>query len=87
MLRFHGIDRDAWNRFGKEGSQHYEVIAPGYKYNMMDIQAALGLHQLPALEGFIARRSELAVRYQQELAEWRELTRPATPTYERNNFV
>lgn len=85
VLRFHGIDRDAWNRFGKEGSQHYEVIAPGYKYNMMDIQAALGLHQLPALEGFIARRSELAERYQQELAAWRELTRPAAPAYEHRH--
>lgn len=85
VLRFHGIDRDAWNRFGKEGSQHYEVIAPGYKYNMMDIQAALGLHQLPALEGFIARRSELAARYQQELAEWRELARPGTPAYEHRH--
>jgi dTDP-4-amino-4,6-dideoxygalactose transaminase len=85
VLRFHGIDRDAWNRFGKEGSQHYEIIAPGYKYNMMDIQAALGLHQLPALEGFIARRSELAERYQQELAEWRELTRPGAPAYQHRH--
>jgi dTDP-4-amino-4,6-dideoxygalactose transaminase len=85
VLRFHGIDRDAWNRFGKEGSQHYEVVAPGYKYNMMDIQAALGLHQLPALEGFIARRSELAARYQQELAGWRELTLPGKPAYEHRH--
>ena len=48
LLRFHGMDREAWNRFGKKGSQHYEIIAPGYKYNMMDMQAALGLHQLKA---------------------------------------
>jgi dTDP-4-amino-4,6-dideoxygalactose transaminase len=85
VLRFHGIDRDAWNRFGKEGSQHYEVVAPGYKYNMMDIQAALGLHQLPALEGFIARRSELAERYQQTFADWRALSLPGKPAYEHRH--
>ncbi len=67
LLRFHGMDREAWNRFGKKGSQHYEIIAPGYKYNMMDIQAALGLHQLKQLDGFIKRRTELALRYQKLL--------------------
>ncbi|MHB8622052.1 MAG: DegT/DnrJ/EryC1/StrS family aminotransferase [Sulfuricaulis sp.] len=81
LLRFHGMDREAWNRFGKTGSQHYEIITPGYKYNMMDIQAALGLHQLPALDGFIKRRTELAQRYQQQLADWPQLTRPGTPSY------
>src|SRR4051812_815881 len=46
-MRFHGIDRDAFNRFSKAGSQVYDVIAPGFKYNMMDLQAAIGMHQLP----------------------------------------
>ena len=81
LLRFHGMDREAWNRFGKAGSQHYEIITPGFKYNMMDIQAALGLHQLPALEGFIQRRTALAQRYQQLLADWPQWTRPGTPGY------
>jgi dTDP-4-amino-4,6-dideoxygalactose transaminase len=81
LLRFHGMDREAWNRFGKKGSQHYEIIAPGYKYNMMDMQAALGLHQLKALDGFIARRTELALRYQKLLAGWPELSLPAAPAY------
>src|SRR5580658_4635088 len=45
-LRFHGIDRQAWNRYGKSGSQDYEIVLPGYKSNMMDIQAAIGIHQL-----------------------------------------
>ena len=81
LLRFHGMDREAWNRFGKTGSQHYEIIAPGYKYNMMDIQAALGLHQLPALEGFIRRRTELAQRYRKLLADWPPWTLPGTPPY------
>ena len=81
LLRFHGMDREAWNRFGKTGSQHYEIITPGYKYNMMDIQAALGLHQLPALEGFIRRRTELAQRYRKLLAGWPQWTLPGTPPY------
>ena len=81
LLRFHGMDREAWNRFGKSGSQHYEIITPGYKYNMMDIQAALGLHQLPALDGFIRRRTELAQRYQKRLAAWPQWTLPGTPKY------
>ena len=57
LLRFHGIDREAWNRFGKSGSQHYEVHHPGFKYNMMDIQAAMGLHQLQKLDRFIEERT------------------------------
>ena len=81
LLRFHGMDREAWNRFGKSGSQHYEIITPGLKYNMMDIQAALGLHQLPALDGFIKRRTELALRYQKLLAGWPQWTRPGTPEF------
>ncbi len=81
LLRFHGMDREAWNRFGKSGSQHYEIITPGLKYNMMDIQAALGLHQLPALDGFIKRRTELALRYQKIFADWPQWTRPGTPAF------
>ena len=81
LLRFHGIDREAWNRFGKTGNQHYEIVTPGYKYNMMDMQAALGLHQLPALESFIHRRTEIARRYQEQLADWPQWTLPATPDY------
>ena len=81
LLRFHGMDREAWNRFGKTGSQHYEIVLPGFKYNMMDIQAALGLHQLPALDGFIKRRTELALRYQKILADWPQWARPGTPKF------
>ena len=56
LLKFHGMDREAWKRFAKEGSPRYDVAIPGFKYNMMDIQAALGLHQLKRLDGFIAER-------------------------------
>ncbi len=81
LLRFHGMDREAWDRFGKKGNQHYEIVTPGFKYNMMDIQAALGLHQLPALDGFIARRTELALRYQELLQDRPQWTLPRSPTY------
>jgi len=81
-LRFHGIDRSAFNRFSKSGSQQYDVIMPGYKYNMMDIQAALGIHQLPALQGFIHKRTQLAERYYELLSDWPEVTLPALPSYD-----
>lgn len=80
-LCFHGIDRQAWNRDGKTGSQHYEVIFPGYKSNMMDLQATIGIHQLQELAGFVARRNELAKRYQEALSDWPQWTLPATPAY------
>ncbi len=81
VLRFHGIDREAFNRFGPKGNQDYEIVAAGHKYNMMDLQAALGLHQLPELEAFIARRTELAQRYQTRLKGWPQWTLPGTPVY------
>ena len=81
LLRFHGMDREAWNRFGKKGTQHYEIITPGYKYNMMDIQAALGLHQLKQLDGFIKRRTAIALRYQEALADWPQWTLTRAPAY------
>ncbi len=81
LLRFHGMDREAWNRIGKKGTQHYEIITPGYKYNMMDIQAALGLHQLKQLDGFIKRRTVIALRYQKVLADWPEWTLTRAPAY------
>jgi dTDP-4-amino-4,6-dideoxygalactose transaminase len=68
LLKFHGMDREAWRRFAKEGSPRYDVAVPGFKYNMMDIQAALGLWQLPRLDGFIAQRARLAARYNEAFA-------------------
>lgn len=81
LLHFHGMDREAWNRFGKTGNQHYEIILPGFKYNMMDIQAALGLHQLVELDKFIQRRTELVHRYFEALSDWRQWTLPKTPDF------
>jgi len=85
IMRFHGIDREAWNRNAKEGSQHYDVIAAGYKYNMMDLQAAIGIHQLAHLEEFIAKRTALVLRYNELFAGWEELMLPLNPEYSSRN--
>ena len=81
LLKFHGMDRNAWKRFAKAGSPRYDIAMPGYKYNMMDIQAALGLHQLPRLDGFIAERARLAARYDEAFANLPGLIRPQRVAY------
>ena len=80
-LRFHGIDRNAFNRFSKAGSQDYDVVLAGYKYNMMDLQAALGIHQLPSLDSFIEKRTKLAENYLKEFADFAPLILPEAPSY------
>ena len=62
-LALHGLSADAWKRFSDEGFRHYEVVEPGFKYNMMDIQAALGLHQLARVEANLRRRQEIWAQY------------------------
>jgi UDP-4-amino-4-deoxy-L-arabinose-oxoglutarate aminotransferase len=69
LLRFHGIARDAWSRYGKRAVPDYEVVALGFKYNMTDLQAALGLVQLGRLEEFIAARTRIAGWYRDALAD------------------
>ncbi|MGB9185372.1 MAG: DegT/DnrJ/EryC1/StrS aminotransferase family protein [Solirubrobacteraceae bacterium] len=68
-LALHGLSLGAWQRFSDAGFKHYEVVRPGYKYNMTDVQAALGLHQLPQLDAWIDRRAELWERYDELLAD------------------
>lgn len=63
VLGLHGMSRDAWKRFDRGGSWAYDVVAPGFKYNMTDIQASLGIHQLARLAGFHRRRQEIVRRY------------------------
>ncbi|HEX5438089.1 MAG TPA: DegT/DnrJ/EryC1/StrS family aminotransferase [Gemmatimonadaceae bacterium] len=82
LLAFHGMDRGAWKRFSKDGSPRYDIALPGYKYNMMDLQAALGLHQLPRLEEFIAARTRLAQAYQQAFRDLDGLMLPQLVPYE-----
>ncbi|TYP52406.1 DegT/DnrJ/EryC1/StrS family aminotransferase [Thermosediminibacter litoriperuensis] len=63
IISLHGMSRDAWKRYSKEGSWYYEVVLPGFKYNMTDIQASLGLHQLNKLAVFQKRRYEIVEKY------------------------
>jgi dTDP-4-amino-4,6-dideoxygalactose transaminase len=69
VMRLHGMNRDAFDRFtSKTPAWYYEVVAPGFKYNLTDIASALGLAQLAKLPRFLACRQVLAARYQRELA-------------------
>jgi len=70
IISLHGMSRDAWNRYSKEGSWYYEVLLPGFKYNMTDIQASLGLVQLEKLESFQLRRAEIVAKYNQEFKNY-----------------
>ncbi|HEU4688959.1 MAG TPA: DegT/DnrJ/EryC1/StrS family aminotransferase [Vicinamibacterales bacterium] len=64
----HGMSRDAWARYTPNGNAHYDVVMPGFKYNMMDIQAAIGLHQLARLRRMHARRVAICAHYDAGLA-------------------
>lgn len=77
-LALHGLSLGAWERFSDSGFKHYEVVRPGFKYNMTDVQAAVGLHQLERLDAWIARRAELWERYD-ELLGGLPLETPAPP--------
>lgn len=79
VMRLHGIDRDAFNRFQSDKpAWHYEVVAPGFKYNMTDIAAAMGRVQLRRIEAFQQRRDALAARYNTAFADTK-LILPALP--------
>lgn len=70
VMRLHGMNRDAFDRFtSRTPAWYYEVVAPGFKYNMTDIAAAMGIEQLARLPQFVQRRQSLAARYGAELAE------------------
>jgi UDP-4-amino-4-deoxy-L-arabinose-oxoglutarate aminotransferase len=81
-LRFHGVSKDAWSRYGRSASPRYEVIEPGWKYNMLDLQAALGIEQMKKLERFNQQRAELAARYAERLADVPEVRPLERVTYD-----
>ncbi len=62
-LALHGMTKDAWRRFSDKGYVHYDVVEAGFKYNMMDLQAAIGIHQLARVEGALGRRAEIWREY------------------------
>lgn len=78
VLALHGMSQDAWKRFSDDGYKHYQVVHAGFKYNMMDIQAALGIHQLAKVDRNWKRRQEIWEIYQKELADL-PLILPAQP--------
>lgn len=73
VLSLHGISKDAWKRYSDEGYKHWEIIYPGYKYNMFDIQAALGLCQLKKIEAFWQKRRDIVDFYNDAFADVAEI--------------
>lgn len=69
VLALHGMSRDAWHRFGDKGYKHYFVTECGFKYNMMDLQAAIGIHQLARVENNWLLRRAMWYRYQEAFAD------------------
>ncbi len=78
IAALHGMSRDAWRRYEHGGPADYEVVMAGFKYNMMDLQAAIGLHQLAALGERLERREAIWRQYDDGLADL-PVTRPAAP--------
>jgi dTDP-4-amino-4,6-dideoxygalactose transaminase len=83
-LALHGLSLGAWQRFSDAGFRHYEVIRPGYKYNMTDVQAALGIHQLGRLDEWIEQRARLWDRYDALLEPLPLQTPPAPDAHTRH---
>jgi dTDP-4-amino-4,6-dideoxygalactose transaminase len=69
VFALHGMSKDAWKRFSDEGYKHYQVIYPGFKYNMMDLQAAIGLHQMARIEENLKRRNEIWQAYNEAFSD------------------
>ncbi len=85
ILRQHGMSKGAWSRYAVTGTPHYDVALPGLKYNMLDIQAAIGLGQLARLDEFNERRKAIVSRYRQALGTTRGLVLPSTPDYDHEH--
>jgi dTDP-4-amino-4,6-dideoxygalactose transaminase len=78
LLSLHGMNRDAWKRYTDTGSWYYEVVAPGYKYNLSDVLAAIGLGQIERFAEMQRIRRERVAQYQERLADLPEIRRPGT---------
>ncbi|MCJ7581981.1 MAG: DegT/DnrJ/EryC1/StrS family aminotransferase [Candidatus Aminicenantes bacterium] len=86
ILAQHGMSKDAWKRFSDEGYKHYQVVNSGFKYNMMDIQASLGIHQLPRVDTNWKRRKEIWDRYDEAFAHLPVFIPLPTETHVRHSY-
>jgi perosamine synthetase len=76
LMSLHGLSEDAWNRYSSNSNWDYKIIAPGFKYNLTDIAAAIGVHQLSRAETMRRERARVAERYLRELAEVKQIDLP-----------
>ena len=77
LMSLHGLSHDAWNRYSTNGSWDYKIVAPGFKYNLTDIAAAIGVHQLSRAEEMRRQRKQIAERYLNEFAHVKQIELPA----------
>jgi dTDP-4-amino-4,6-dideoxygalactose transaminase len=77
IMSLHGITKDAWKRYTADGSWYYEISAPGFKYNLTDIAAAIGIAQLPRLDAMNQRRAQIALRYTEAFTDLPQLETPS----------
>jgi dTDP-4-amino-4,6-dideoxygalactose transaminase len=76
IMSLHGISHDAWKRYTKEGSWYYEVLYPGFKYNLTDVAAAIGIEQLKKCDKFRESRQRIAMIYNESFADLPEIQAP-----------
>jgi perosamine synthetase len=81
MMSLHGLSHDAWNRYAVGGSWHYDIVEFGFKYNLTDLAAGLGLHQLKRIHEFLARREQIAAMYRQAFGGLETCTVPEVASY------
>lgn len=81
ILTSHGMSQNAWNRYAKGGKWRYDIVEPGYKYNMFDLQAALGLRQLERMEEMQEKRLKIAQRFQESFGKLDAIDIPGVPDY------
>jgi perosamine synthetase len=77
LMSLHGISKDAWKRYSAEGSWYYEILRPGYKYNLTDLAASIGIEQLKKHRRFWEARQRIVERYDEAFAELPQIVLPA----------
>ena len=85
LQRFHGIERDAWKRYGKASDPTYDILQPGFKYNMTDLQAAIGIAQFKKIPEITGRRNGIARQYLEKLSPIEGLDLPGVPPYDHGH--